>query len=57
MKGQHKERGNSPMMTTGTNFPRGIGSKSRSIKENKSGKCGGNLIIPNSVILNMYVCC
>jgi hypothetical protein len=37
MKGQHKERGNSPMMTTGTNFPRGIGSKSRSIKENKSG--------------------
>jgi hypothetical protein len=26
MKGQHKEGGNSPMMTTGTNFPRSIGS-------------------------------
>jgi hypothetical protein len=37
MKGQQKERGNSPVMKTETNSPRDIGSKSRSIKENRSG--------------------
>jgi hypothetical protein len=50
-KGHQKERGNSPMMKTETISKR-YGIKIKIYQREQVWKCGGNLIIPNSVILN-----